>query len=438
MAVSKTILGMNARNFLYIRPHNKPSAKRRADDKLETKKILLAFDIPTPSLLATFYTSQDVRNFDWSKLPADGFAIKPARGYGGGGILAFKKWDGDSGITVAGETYTSKQLSSHIFDLLDGAYSLQYLPDKAFIEKLITPHPFFKKIAPIGLTDIRIIVFHNIPVMAMMRIPTQQSGGKANLQQGAVATGIDMRTGITSHALYHNHFIKRLPDAKVKAAGIKIPDWDKLLLLAAKTQEASGLGFTGVDLVVDAQRGPMVLEINARPGLKIQNANLASLRTRLERVEGMDITTPERGVEVAKSLFAESFSEKVKTGPKILPVIYPVTIKYKDTLKTIQAKLDTGAYRTSIDTYLAKQLGIPISDNKIYIKSASGRAYRQTVQLNFELAGKKITTTASVVNRSYMKYQMIVGRMDLKGFLIDPELEAEESEDMSDIEEREE
>jgi len=438
MAVSKTVLGMNARNFLYIRPNNKPSAKRRADDKLATKKMLLAHDLPTPSLLATFYTGQDVRKFDWTQLPKDGFAVKPARGYGGGGILVFKNWEGLTGTTVNGETYTSKQLSSNIFDLLDGAFSLQYLPDKAFIERLIAPHSFFKKIAPVGLTDIRVIVFHNIPVMAMMRIPTQQSEGKANLQQGAIATGIDMRTGITSRALFHNNFIKRLPDAKIKASGIKIPDWDKLLLLAARTQEASGLGFAGVDLVVDAQKGPMVLEINSRPGLKIQNANLASLRTRLERVEGMDVPTPERGVEVAKSLFAESFSEKVKIVPKILPVIYPVTIKYKDRIITITAKLDTGAYRTSIDTELAKTLGIPFSEDKIYVKSASGRAYRSTVQLTFELTGKKITTVSSVVDRSYMKYQMIVGRVDLKGFLIDPDLEQEEGEDLSDIEEREE
>src|SRR6266480_452075 len=111
MAVSKSVLGMNARNFLYIRPNNKPSAKRRADDKLETKKMLLSYNLPTPSLLATFYTSSDVRNFDWNSLPAKGFAVKPARGYGGAGILAFKEWSGFSGITVGGKMYTRKQLS---------------------------------------------------------------------------------------------------------------------------------------------------------------------------------------------------------------------------------------------------------------------------------------------------------------------------------------
>src|SRR3954470_11023658 len=122
MAVSKTVLGMNARNFLYIRPNNKASAKRRADDKLETKKMLLQNNIPTPPLLATFYDRGDVRNFHW-QLPSEGFALKPARGYGGGGILAFKSWTGESGVTMGNETYTIKQLNSHIFDILDGAFS---------------------------------------------------------------------------------------------------------------------------------------------------------------------------------------------------------------------------------------------------------------------------------------------------------------------------
>jgi alpha-L-glutamate ligase-like protein len=437
MAVSKSVLGMNARNFLYIRPNNKASAKRRADDKLETKRMLLANKITTPSLLATFYTRKDVRDFDWN-LPEEGFAIKPARGYGGGGILAFKKWDGQTGVTVNGEIYTKKQLSAHIFDLLDGAFSLQYLPDRAFIERLVTPHPFFKKFAPIGIADIRIIVFRTIPIMAMIRIPTKESGGKANLQQGAIAAGIDMRTGITTYATHHNSLIRHIPDTKVKASGIKLPDWDTLLLLASRTQVASGLGFAGVDLVIDAKKGPMVLEVNTRPGLKIQNANLASLRTRLERIEGMDITTPERGIEVAKSLFAESFSEKVRTGPKILPVIYPVTLKYKEHTRNLKAKLDTGAYRTSIGNGLVNELGIPLTDKKVYVKSASGKAYRPTVKLTFEMAGKKITTIASVVDRAHLKYPMIVGRIDLKGFLISPETEYEEEDVLVDRDETEE
>src|SRR5258708_5971458 len=158
MPVSKSVLGMNARNFLYIRPFNKPSAKHLADDKLETKSLLLENNIPTPSLHATFYTRRDVRNFDWD-LPEHGFVVKPARGYGGSGIIAFKNWRNGLGTTVSGQEYTIKQLESHIFNILDGAFSLQYEPDKAFIEDRVIQSSFFKKIAPVGLADIRIVVF---------------------------------------------------------------------------------------------------------------------------------------------------------------------------------------------------------------------------------------------------------------------------------------
>lgn len=432
MAVSKDILGMNARNFLYIRTYNKPSAKRLADDKLATKRRLIRNDIPTAKLLASFYNRSDILDFDWD-LPKDGFVLKPARGFGGQGILVMRSWDHDSGkgISITGKEYTIKQLQSHLFDLLDGAYSLQNLPDKAFIEELISPHPFFKKLAPIGLPDIRVVVFNHIPIMAYMRLPTKESEGKANQGSGALGIGIDLRTGITTYATAHKtHYITYLPGTKTKIAGVKIPQWDDLLLLAVKTQTACKLGYAGVDIVFDSKHGPMVLEVNARPGLSIQLSNKASLRTRLERVEDMKVATPERGVEVAKSLFAEEFSEKVIEPGKTLTVIEPITIKYQGLTKTILAKLDTGAYRSSIDKALVHELGLPNAAKKVYVKSASGQNYRPTVTLSFTLAGKKINTIASVVDRSHLKYQIIVGRLDLQGFTINPVMTQGEDEDV--------
>lgn len=427
MPVSRNILGMNARNFLYIRRYNFKSAKQRADDKLATKRLLLKQNIPTPKLYATFENRSEILSYQWD-LPERGFVIKPARGYGGAGILPFKKWDGETGRSIVGETYSKHQLESHLIDILDGAYSLQYLPDKAFIEERIMPHPFFKKIDAVGVPDIRVIVFNHIPVMAMLRLPTEKSGGKANLHSGAIAFGIDLRTGITTYAIAEDKIIRRIPNTKIKTSGIKIPDWDAILHLAATAQAVSKLGYAGIDIVLDGRYGPQVLEINARPGLSIQIANLTSLRTRLERLEHMPIPTPARGVEVAKSLFAEEFSERVQTAPKVLTVTEPVTLRYKDTEVTIPAKLDTGAYRTSFDRKLIKKLGIPISDEKVYVQSASGTGYRHTANVTFVLGGKKITTIASITDRSRLRYPVIVGRKDLKGFLIKPEMEYEEED----------
>lgn len=436
MAVSKDILGMNARNFLYIRKYNKPSAKRLADDKLATKRRLLRNDIQTAKLLASFYNRNDILEFEWN-LPKEGFVIKPARGFGGQGILVMRSWDGEKGISISGKEYTVKQLQSHLFDLLDGAYSLQYLPDKAFIEELITPHPFFKKFAAVGLPDIRVVVFNHIPVMSYMRLPTKESEGKANQSAGALGIGIDLRTGITTYATAHKtHFITYIPGTKIKIGGIKIPQWDEILLLAVKTQTVSKLGYAGVDIAFDAAKGPMVLEVNARPGLSIQLSNKTSLRTRLERVEDMKIATAERGVQVAKSLFAEEFSERVTEPEKILTVIEPITIKYQGQTKTLLAKLDTGAFRSSIDKALVAELGLTKTSKKVYVKSASGQHYRPTVALSFTLAGKKINTIASVVDRSHLKYQIIIGRLDLKGFTINPVItQGEEEDTLEDVEE---
>lgn len=426
MAVSKKILGMNARNFLYIREYNHPSAIRIADDKLETKQILIKNDLPTPDLIAVLPDRNSIRKFNWSILPERGFVIKPARGYGGGGILPIKKW-GVTGISSSDKEYNIKELESHLFDVVEGAYSLQFLPDKAFIEERIILDPFFRKIAPIGIPDIRVIVFQGIPIMAMLRIPTLESGGKANLHLGAVAVGIDIRTGITTHAILHNEQISIIPDTKLKVRGMKIPKWKEVLLLATRTLLATGLGYGGIDIVFDAKMGMMVLEVNARPGLAIQNANLKSLRTRLERVEDVKIQSPERAVELAQSLFYESFSEKVQIGPKVLKTIEKVKVLTKKKIEVeLEAKIDTGAYRTSIDKKLAQALDLQVVPGKVYVKSASGQNSRDVVKMTFILGGKKITSYASITDRSGLKYTMIVGRRDLQGFHIDPYITQEE------------
>ena len=420
MAVSRNILGMNARNFLYIRRYNSSEAKKIADDKLETKNTLIQNGIRTPNLFSIFYDRDSIKNYSWRDLPERGFVIKPARGYAGAGILPVRKWDGEIATTAGGQTYTIKQLESHILDILEGAYSLKFLPDNAFIEERLHPHPFFKKLTGFGIPDMRVIVFNRIPVMAMIRLSTEESHGKANLHQGAIGFGIDIRTGITTHAILYDQPIFYIPNTKIKTRGIKIPNWEEVLLLSSKAQEMSGLGYAGIDIVFDGQEGPMVLEINARPGLSIQNANRASLRSRLERVENIIIPTPERGVEIAKNLFTESFSEKVSITPKILTIVQEVTFYRNGEPITIKAKLDTGAFRTSIDRKFAELLDLAILNEKVFVKSASGESFRPTAKTSFLLGGKKISTVVSIVDRSNLKYPVIIGHRDMKDFLIRP------------------
>lgn len=429
MPVSRNILGMNARNFLYIRRYNTTAAIKIADDKLQMKNVLVQNGIRTPQMYSIFYDRDSIKNYDWSMLPTRGFVIKPARGYAGSGILPVKKWENEIATTVSGQEYTIKQLESHILDILEGAYSLKFLPDIAFIEDRIYPHPFFKKLTSYGIPDIRVIVFNKIPIMAMMRLSTEESHGKANLHQGAIGFGIDIRTGITTHAILYDQPILVIPNTKIKTRGIKIPYWEEVLQIATKTQEITGLGYAGIDIVFDGRQGPMVLEVNARPGLSIQNANRASLRSRLERVENMDTPTSERGVEIAKNLFTESFSDKVSISPKILTIIQEVTFYRNGEPITVKAKLDTGAFRTSIDRKFAELLDLKILEEKVYVQSASGDSFRPTAKASFILAGKKINTVVSIADRSNLKFPVIIGYRDLKDFLIKPQHDEPDNEE---------
>ncbi len=420
MAISTSMLGMNARNYLYIRQFNRRSQKLVADDKLLTKKRLLENDVPTNAILAVFRSLQDVRNFDWSLLPKD-FAVKPARGYGGRGITVVRKWNGTHGSTEKNNDIDIAELERIIFSTLDGEHSLNNLPDAAFIEDRIIPHPFFKKYISKGVPDVRLIVCNGVPVMAMMRLPTIFSDGKANLHLGALGVGIDMRTGITTYGVVNQQVTEYIPGTKTKVRGIKIPDWDKILEVAVKAQLCSRLGFAGIDVVLDQQHGPLVLEINARPGLGIQVANQASLRTRLERIADLKVQKIERGVELAKKLFAEVSLETVEDIPSnILSVIEKITIYGNKKKKTVRAKVDTGAYRTSLDSDLVEELGLDERNKFVSVRSGSGRQRRQTVSLQFKMKGKKIDSIATYTPRGHLRFPVIIGRKDMQGFIVDP------------------
>lgn len=419
MPVSNSLLGMNARNYLYIRQFNRRSQKLVADDKLLTKGRLLENDVPTNAILATFNNLQEVRDFDWHSLP-EGFAVKPAHGYGGRGIIIVRKWNGESGTKSKNVKIDIQELEQEIFDALDGEHSLNNLPDSVFIEERIRPHTFFKKYASKGVPDIRVIVCNMVPVMAMVRLPTIYSDGKANLHLGALGVGIDLRTGITTYGVVHDQPVTYIPGTKIKVRGIKIPDWEKILDTAVRAQQCSRLGFAGVDIVLDDKLGPLVLEINARPGLGIQIANQASMRTRLERIADIKVQTVKRGVELAQKLFAEESLEEVQDQSRMLGVIEKITIFGNDKKKVVRAKVDTGAYRTSIDSDLVEELGLDPHGTFVKVRSGSGRQHRRTVKLRFKMKGKEIETIATYTPRGHLRFPVIIGRKDMGGYLVDP------------------
>jgi len=436
---ASTILGLNARTQLFSYRYNKPRAKFIASTKLTTKKYLTKAGIPTPKVYKKLRKPTDVLSFDWDSLPSS-FALKPSRGLGGDGIIIAKKrsQDGKGWVTTGRRKVTPDDLKLHVLDILEGAYSMHNVPDVAFVEEYVGRHKAFRKYAYRGTPDIRVIVFNKVPVMAMLRLPTRDSGGRANLHQGAIGVGIDIATGITTKAIWYGKYITYKPGTKRKLHGIKIPTWTSILKMAVDCQEAVDLGFMGVDIVLHPEKGPMVLEINSQPGFQIQLANKAGLKKRLERVEDLTVRDAEHGVKIAKALFMASFADRVKAedGVTTISAIQEITIKgINKRKKKVLAKIDTGAWRTSISQKLAEELGLLEKNNVLWTKrfrSSLGMEERPVISLTFRLAGKKINTPASVAKRMALKYPVIVGRKNLKGLLVDPHIKPKEVRELKE------
>ncbi|MCK4635567.1 MAG: hypothetical protein KAT32_01780 [Candidatus Moranbacteria bacterium] len=462
LKAGKNILGMNARNLTYIRPNNLKGAKRLADDKIRSKKLLKKNNIPVPKLIAQISSHKTLENFDWSILPPS-FVLKPNSGLGGSGILvvyARKKGFDDRWIKADGKIVTVQDLTDHIRNILDGGFSISNSPDIAFFEERLQIIKDFKPYAYKGIPDIRVIVYNKVPVMAMLRIPTRESGGKANLQQGGIGIGIDMAKGVTTTAVQgKGKIVEYVPKSRLMLSGIKIPYWNEILTLAVKAQVVSKLGFLGSDIAVDKNLGPVFFELNARPGLSIQVANMTGLKKRLERVAGLKIKSIARGVAVGKNLFGGEIEEELEStsGKRVIGSVEKVKLIGKAGQEVvIEAKIDTGAYSSSIDRKIAIDLGfgktleefdkidlsefdlkpekeslikkdfllkykdlIPDLDNVAVVFSSSGSSIRPVVKVRFVMDKKVVIARVNIVDRGDLKYGMIVGKRDLSNFLID-------------------
>ena len=302
---SKGVLGMNARNVAYIARYNSRRLFPLVDDKLKTKEAARKHGIRVPELYGVVRYTGDLANLGSLLSPLDSFAVKPLRGSGGKGIIIISGREGDDFVKPSGKTLTLADIRHDINNILSGVYSLGGRPDTAVIESLVRGLPYLLGYSFEGLPDIRVIVFKGYPVIAMMRCPTRRSDGKANLHQGAVGVGIDICTGNAIRAVQKDYLVEQHPDTGRLFADLQVPDWHEILLLAARCYEMTGLGYIGCDFVVDETRGPMILELNARPGLAVQIANGIGLRKRLEMVESfgqIELHPEERVAKIKEAL----------------------------------------------------------------------------------------------------------------------------------------
>lgn len=416
------ILGINARNLKYLKTPKR--IRKILDSKLLTKKVLKENDLPVFDTLDIVKTRKELLNFNWEALPGS-FVLKPNRGFGGEGIVVVygmkKKVKEPTWIRADGTFLTKREIENHVFDILEGKFSLFSLPDVAFFEERAKIIKELKPYSFRGIPDVRIIVYQKVPVMAMLRLPTEESGGRANLHLGGVGVGTDLAGGITTNALSHGKFIDYYPGTRYLLRGIKIPYFKKILSLAVEAQIAIGVSFTGVDIAVDKEKGPVVLELNTRPGLQIQLTNLAGLKERLERIRGLRLESKERGIRLAQDLFGGLEEEPEEIfGKKILGTVEEVDILSPPLSYKTLAKIDTGSWRSSISSEIAKELKLEESVIKVKVKSSFGEELRSIVPLSFKIKGEKIDTEVNLADRSQMKYEMIIGRKDLKKFLVDP------------------
>lgn len=278
----REVLGINARNLSLVYPLNPRREMPLADDKLLAKTLFERAGVPAPRTLAVFEKFSDLPRVDGLLEHPRGFVVKPASASGGNGILVVRR--SESGELVSpgprGEIAVGRrEIREHVCQILSGMCSPSRVWERAFAEELVEADEVLGSIGVGGLPDLRVLVHRGEPVMAMLRVPTRRSRGKANLHQGAVGLGIDMESGRTTGGILGIRRIDEHPDTGTKLRGIAIPHWPEVLRCSRRAAECVDLGYLGVDVVIDRERGPMVIEVNARPGLNIQLANGRGLRS---------------------------------------------------------------------------------------------------------------------------------------------------------------
>lgn len=417
------ILGMNARSLLYT-SLNSSKAKKFGFSKLRAKHFLQKHGIQVPQLYSVIASREELREFEWAAIPGP-FAVKPANGSAGKGIIVIrayhkkrKEWE-----DIDDHVYSENDLRLHVSDILEGRYTTWGSHHAAIIEERILVHPDLEPHVELGTPDVRVILFNKIPVMAMMRLPTEESDGRANLDQGALAVGIDMGTGKSIYGVSGKKtVIRTIPKSGHSTVGIQIPYWKEVLKTAVRVANATGYVFMGVDIFIDPVKGPMVAEANGFPGLSIQLANQAGLRRRLERIEGIQARNVNHAVKIAQSLFAESFpatdADLIILQPKEEITLYGDK-KRED---TVTALVNTGRYRSSIAFQLAEDLGLVDHEDLLWKQEVEDEGKVPIVEVRFKLRERIITSTMAVSKRLNKKRNPVeIGRKDLSGFLVGEE-----------------
>jgi len=403
------LLGQNARNLKYIKWFNSKMARKLADSKLQTKYFLKEKGIPVPETLAVLKKHEEITNDLIEKLEPP-FVIKPNAGFGWKWIIVVNSLDSSGKfITNTWKVFSKKDIQVHLLSILDGFFSLSGSRDRVIIEKKIEIDNQVHILWKYWLPDIRIIVFNMVPVMAMLRIPTEKSWWKANLHSWACAAWIDIWSGKLTYITQHWKIVKSVPwiwDIR----WLVLPNWNKMLEMAVSVQKETWIWYLGCDIVMDEKDWPLLLEINIRPGLEVQVANLARLKDRLERVEWIHVNSVEKWVRLWKDLFSWDIDEKIKnlSGKKVLWQREYITLNYKEKKYKYLTEINTGQNSSFIDKWFLENI------LKIDVEKLENKKIRITT----DVFGIEKNINFSI--KDLWSVNMILGLNSLRWFLIDP------------------
>ena len=404
---SHGLLGQNARNLQYIKGGNFLLSKKLADSKLKTKKFLASHGVSVPETLQIIKNHNEVE-VERIKAYEPPFVVKPNNGYGGKGILIIDEINAEGNfVTNSGEIFSPEKLAEHFIYILDWFFSLSGWRDRVIIEKKVVLTKEIELLGTFWLPDIRVITYNMVPVMAMMRIPTAQSDGKANIHAGACAVGIDIGTGKLTYISKGGKIVKSIPGIW-DIRGITVPDWDKILSLSVQVQQVTGIKFLGCDVVLDEESGPLLLEINVRPGLEIQNVNLAPLKTRLDKVEGVDVWSVEKWVRLWRDLFSGDIEERIKnlSWKKVVWAREYLKIFHNEKTYNYIADIRISKTDSQIDKWFVEDI----------LKIETGEKKR--IKLETEILWIKKTIRFELTD--LWEENICIGKNALRGFLIDP------------------
>jgi alpha-L-glutamate ligase-like protein len=403
------LLWQNARNLKYIKGFNSKMAKKLADSKLRTKDFLKTKWISVPETFAVLTKNEQITDEMIIKLSPP-FVIKPNAGFGWKWIIVIDKIDSSGNfVSNSFQVYTKKDLHAHFSNILDWFFSLSWTKDKIIIEKKIEINNEVQILGKYWLPDIRIIVFNMVPVMAMLRIPTEKSWWKANLHSWACAAWIDIWTGRLTYITQHSKIVKSVPwiwDVR----WLVLPDWDKMLDIAVRVQKETGIWYLGCDIVMDNKDWPLLLEMNIRPGLEVQVANLARLKDRLEKVEWININSVEKWVRLWKDLFSWDIEEKIRnlSWKKVLWQREYITLNHLWKEYKYLTEIDTWKLISVIDRKFLENI-LKIDDKNLDDKK---------IQIEVNISG--VNKNINFLIKDLGSVNIILGLNSLRGFLIDP------------------